>query len=56
MDEEESADMNQDNNIFDLDEYYNYNEILNPYFNRQFVQLTFDGISENLKNILSSEK
>ena len=48
--------MNPADNIFDADEYYNYNEILNPYFNRQFIQLTYEGITDSINSILSDEK
>ena len=40
IDEEDSANMNPEDNIFEADEYYNNNEILSPYFNRQFTQWT----------------
>ena len=56
IDEEDSADMNPEDNIFEADEYYNYNEILSPYFNRQFTQLTYEGIEESINSILSGEK
>ena len=48
--------MNQDDNIFEADEYYNYNEILSPYFNRQFTPLTYEGIEETINSIISGEK
>ena len=56
IDEEDSADMNPEDNIFEADEYYNYNEILSPYFNRQFTQLTYEGIEESINSILSGDK
>ena len=56
IDEEDSADMNPEDNIFEADEYYNYNEILSPYFNRQFSQLTYEGVIESINSVLSSEK
>ncbi len=58
LDEDESApvDINHDSALFDADEYYNYNEILNPYFNRQFIQLTYEGITDSINSILSDEK
>ena len=39
IDEEDSADMNPEDNIFEGDDYdyYNYNELLIPNYNRQFV-------------------
>ena len=54
--EEDSADMNPEDNIFEVDEYYNYNEILSPYFNRQFTQLTYEGVIDSINSVLSSEK
>ena len=42
--------------IFESDEYYNNNYILNPYFNRQFVPLTYEGITDTVNSILTSEK
>ena len=59
IDEEESGgvDMNQDSALFDPDEYYNYNEILNSYFNRQIGrQTSFDAIKEKLNGLITSEK
>ena len=49
--------MNQDSAIFDVDEYYNYNEILNSYFNRQIGRhLTFDNLKDKINSILTNEK
>ena len=48
--------MNPEDNIFEEDEYYNYNEILSPYFNRQIVQLSYEGINDNINSIISNEK
>ena len=48
--------MNPEDNIFEADDYYNYNEILSPYFNRQITQLTYDGIIDSINSIVSSEK
>ncbi len=56
IDEEDSADMNPDDNIFEADEYYNYNEILSPYFNRQITPLTYEGMEETINSIISGEK
>ena len=56
INEEDSADMNPEDNIFEVDEYYNYNEILSPYFNRQFTQLTYEGVIDSINSVLSSEK
>ena len=56
IDEEESADMNPEDNIFEADEYYNYNEILSPYFNRQIIQLSYEGITDSINSIISNEK
>ena len=55
MDEEDSADMNPEDNIFEAYEYDNYNEILSN-FNRQFTQLTYEGINESINSIISGEK
>ena len=30
--EEDSGDINGDDNIFEADDYYNYNEFLSPFF------------------------
>ena len=57
IDEEESSgvDMNQDNALFDHDEYNNY--ILNPYFNRQLGrQTSYEAIKEKLSSLITSEK
>ncbi len=56
IDEEESADMIPEDYIFESDENYNNNFILNPYFNRQFVPLTYEGITDTVNSILTSEK
>ena len=56
IDEEESADMIPEDYIFESDEYYNHNYMLNPYFNRQFVPLTYEGITDTLNLILANEK
>ena len=56
IDEEDSADMNPEDNIFEADEYYNYNEILSPYFNRQIIQLSYEGITDSINSIISNEK
>jgi hypothetical protein len=48
--------MNPEDNIFEADEYYNYNEILSPYFNRQFIQLTYEGITDSINSTLTGEK
>lgn len=48
--------MNPEDNIFDVDEYYNYNEILSSYFNRQYTPITYDGIKDSINSIVSSEK
>ena len=56
IDEEESADMIPEDYIFESDEYYNNNYILNPYFNRHFVPLTYEGITDTVNSILTSEK
>ena len=58
VDEDESApvDINQES-LFDADEYYNYNEILNSYFNRQFgMPLTFDSLKDKINSLISNEK
>jgi len=58
IDEEDSADMNPEDNIFEGDDYdyYNYNELLIPNYNRQFAQLSFDGITNWINSILNFEK
>ncbi len=48
--------MNPEDNIFEADEYYNYNELLSPYFNRQFMQLSYEGIIDSINSILTGEK
>ncbi len=48
--------MYPEENIFEADEYYNYNELLSPYFNRQFAPLTYEGVKDNINSILTSEK
>ena len=54
--EEDSDDINGEDNIFVADDYYNYNEFLSPYFNRQFAQLSYEGISEGINSIVNYEK
>ncbi len=59
LDEDESApvDINHDSALFDADEYYNYNEILNSYFNRQFGRpLTYDDLKNKINSLISNEK
>jgi hypothetical protein len=56
IDEEESADMYPEENIFEEDEYYNYNDILSSYFNRQTSPLTYEGVKDSINSILTSEK
>ena len=56
IDEEESADMYPEENIFEDDEYYNYNDILSSYFNRQTTPLTYEGVKDSINSILTSEK
>ena len=56
IDEEDSGDINPEDNIFETDEYYNYNELLSPYFNRQFMQLSYEGINDSINSIVSGEK
>ena len=50
--------MNPEDNIFEGDDYdyYNYNELLIPNYNRQFPQLTFEGISGWVNSIINFEK
>ena len=60
-DEEEEDDypqeINQESTIFDAEEYYNYNLILNAYFNRQLGRnLTYENIKEKINNIFENEK
>ena len=47
--------MNPEDNIFEAYEYDNYNDILSN-FNRQFTQLTYEGIEETINSIISGEK
>ena len=59
IDEDESplADINQESAIFDIDEYYNYNDILSSYFSRRFGrQLTYEEINEKINNLITGEK
>ena len=55
-DEEDSGDINGDDNIFEADDYYNYNEFLSPYFNRQFAQLSYEGITDGINSVVNYEK
>ena len=49
--------MNQESALFDADDYYNYNELLNSYFNRQFGRpLTYDNLKEKINTFLTNEK
>ena len=54
--EENSGDINPEDNIFDADDYYNYNELISPYFNRQFPQLTYENIQDGINSIINHEK
>jgi len=59
IDEDESApvDINQESALFDIDDYYNYNDILSSYFSRQFGrQLTFDNLNEKINSLITGEK
>jgi hypothetical protein len=59
IDEDESppVDINQESAIFDIDEYYNYNDILSSYFSRRFGrQLTYEEINDKINNLLTGEK
>ena len=51
---EESDEINQDGDL--IEEYYNYNELLNPYMSQNQVEMTLDTIVDNMTNILISEK
>lgn len=55
-DEEDSGDINPEDNIFEGEDYYNYNELLGPYFNRQIAQLSYEGITESINSIINYEK
>ena len=48
--------MYPEENIFEEDEYYNYNDILSSYFNRQTTPLTYEGVKDSINSILTSEK
>ena len=54
--EEDSADINGEDNIFEADDYYNYNELLSPYFNRQFAQLSYESITDGINSLVNYEK
>ena len=54
--EEDSADINGDDNIFEVDDYYNYNELLSPYFNIQFAQLSYESITDGINSVVNYEK
>ena len=59
IDEEDSSpvDMNQESAIFDLEEYYNYNDILSSYISRRFGrQLSYEEINEKINGLLTGEK
>jgi hypothetical protein len=55
-DEEDSGDINPEDNIFEGEDYYNYNELLGPYFNRQIAQLSYEGITESINSVINYEK
>ena len=49
--------MNQESAIFDLEEYYNYNDILSSYISRRFGrQLSYDEINDKINGLLTGEK
>ena len=56
VDEEDSGDINDDDNIFEEDDYDNYNEFLNPYMNRQIAQLSYNGIIDGINSVVNYEK
>ena len=56
IDEEESGDLNEEDNIFEVEDYYNYNEFLSPEFNRQFAQLSYESITEGINSVINYEK
>ena len=59
-DEEEEdypQEINHESTIFDAEDYYNYNLILNAYFNRQLGRnLTYENITEKINNLFEREK
>ena len=58
-DEEEDVpqDINHESTIFDAEEYYNYNLILNAYFNRQLGRnLTYDILKDKIDSLFENEK
>ena len=58
-DEEEDVpqEINHESTIFDAEEYYNYNLILNAYFNRQLRRnLTYDILKEKIDTLFENEK
>ena len=58
-DEEEDVpqDINHESTIFDAEEYYNYNLILNAYFNRQLGRnLTYDILKDKIDTLFENEK
>ena len=59
-DEEEEdypQEINYESTIFDAEDYYNYNLILNAYFNRQLGRnLTYENITEKINNLFEREK
>ena len=58
-DEEEDVpqEINHESTIFDAEEYYNYNLILNAYFNRQLGRnLTYDILKDKIDTLFENEK
>ena len=59
IDEDESSpvDMNQESALFDLEEYYNYNDILSSYISRRLGrELTYEEINDKINDLLTGEK
>jgi hypothetical protein len=60
LDDEEDdypQEINHESTIFDAEEYYNYNLILNAYFNRQLGRaLTYDNIKDKINSVIENEK
>ena len=47
----------EDSSPFDLEEYYNYNDILSSYISRRFGrQLSYEEINEKINGLLTGEK
>ena len=55
--ESPQAENEQESGLFDIDDYYNYNDILSSYLSQRFGRyLSPEEATEKMKNLLAGEK